>query len=44
MPKGDSLPTVWERPPHTKAKHDILTRYLGAWFGIFVICNRFGGV
>ena len=35
MPKGDSLPTVWERPPHTKAKHDILTRYLGAWFGIF---------
>lgn len=35
MPKGDSLPTVWPRPPHTKAKHDILTRYLGAWFGIF---------
>lgn len=35
MPKGDNLPTVWERPPHTKAKHDILTRYLGAWFGIF---------
>lgn len=35
MPKSDNLPTVWERPPHTKAKHDILTRYLGAWFGIF---------
>lgn len=35
MPKGDNLPTVWEKPPHTKAKHDILTRYLGAWFGIF---------
>lgn len=35
MPRGDSLPTVWERPPHTEAKHDILTRYLGAWFGIF---------
>ncbi|MFE3445994.1 three-Cys-motif partner protein TcmP [Nocardia sp. NPDC059180] len=35
MPRGDKLPTVWERPPHTKAKHDILTRYLGAWFGIF---------
>jgi three-Cys-motif partner protein len=35
VPKGDNLPTVWERPPHTKAKHDILTRYLGAWFGIF---------
>ncbi|MBF6097679.1 three-Cys-motif partner protein TcmP [Nocardia cyriacigeorgica] len=35
MAKRDSLPTVWTRPPHTKAKHDILTRYLGAWFGIF---------
>jgi three-Cys-motif partner protein len=35
VPRGDSLSTVWERPPHTKAKHDILTRYLGAWFGIF---------
>jgi three-Cys-motif partner protein len=35
VPKGDSLPTVWVRPAHTKAKHDILTRYLGAWFGIF---------
>lgn len=35
MASGDKLPTVWKRPPHTKAKHDILTRYLGAWFGIF---------
>lgn len=35
MPRGDRLPTVWTRPPHTKAKHDILTRYLGAWYGIF---------
>ncbi len=35
MAKGDNLPTVWELSPHTKAKHDILTRYLGAWFGIF---------
>lgn len=24
--------TVWEIEPHTKAKHDILRRYLGAWF------------
>jgi three-Cys-motif partner protein len=32
VPRGDRL---WKRPPHTKAKHDILTRYLGAWFGIF---------
>lgn len=35
MARSDRLPIVWERPPHTKAKHDILTRYLGAWFGIF---------
>lgn len=35
MSKIDKLPTVWNRPAHTKAKHDILTRYLGAWFGIF---------
>jgi len=35
LPKGDKLPAIWVRPPHTKAKHDILTRYLGAWFGIF---------
>jgi three-Cys-motif partner protein len=40
LPKGDSLPTVWERPPHTKAKHDILTRYLGAWFGIFGLAQH----
>lgn len=35
MYRGDSQPTVWTRQPHTKAKHDILERYLGAWFGIF---------
>lgn len=35
MSSGDGLPTRWPRPPHTKAKHDILTRYLGAWFAIF---------
>ena len=32
--RGDNLPTVWERPAHTKAKHDILVKYLQAWFGI----------
>jgi three-Cys-motif partner protein len=32
--RGDSLPTVWPRPAHTKAKHDILVKYLQAWFGI----------
>jgi three-Cys-motif partner protein len=26
--------TLWEIEPHTKAKHEILRRYLGAWFGI----------
>lgn len=26
--------TLWEIEPHTKAKHEILERYLGAWFGI----------
>lgn len=32
--RSDSLPTVWERPAHTKAKHDILVAYLQAWFAI----------
>ncbi|MEW6504419.1 MAG: three-Cys-motif partner protein TcmP [Chloroflexota bacterium] len=26
--------TLWKIEPHTKAKHEILGRYLGAWFGI----------
>ena len=26
--------TLWEMEPHTKAKHEILRRYLGAWFPI----------
>jgi len=33
--RGDKLPTRWGRPPHTKAKHDILVAYLHAWFAIF---------
>ena len=32
--------TVWEIKPHTRAKHEILKRYLGAWFPIL---NRFHG-
>ncbi len=32
--RGDSLATVWSRPAHTKAKHDILVKYLQAWFAI----------
>lgn len=31
----DDLPPVWEIPAHTSAKHEMLRRYLGAWFGIF---------
>lgn len=30
----DRTETVWELEPHTRAKHDLLRRYLGAWFGI----------
>ncbi len=26
--------TIWKLEPHTKAKHEILRRYLGAWFPI----------
>ncbi|MBA2952127.1 three-Cys-motif partner protein TcmP [Nocardioides sp. MAH-18] len=32
--RGDKLPTRWTRWPHTKAKHDLLVRYLQAWFPI----------
>ena len=28
------LGTIWEIRPHTKAKHEILKHYLGAWFPI----------
>ena len=30
---------VWERKPHTAAKHDILRRYLDAWFPILTRWN-----
>jgi three-Cys-motif partner protein len=32
--RGDKLATRWPRWPHTKAKHDLLVRYLQAWFPI----------
>jgi three-Cys-motif partner protein len=32
--------TLWELEPHTKAKHDILRRYLGAWFPILGTYHR----
>lgn len=44
MRKTDNLPTVWSQPPHTKAKHDILTRYLSAWFAIFGASPHYNGV
>lgn len=31
---GDSDGTVWAIEPHTQAKHELLTRYLDAWFPI----------
>lgn len=35
MPRrGDRLATRWPRWPHTKAKHDLLVKYLQAWFPI----------
>lgn len=44
MTRGDSLPTVWKQEPHTKAKHDLLTGYLGAWFGILGSSQHYGRV
>ncbi|MGB3696270.1 MAG: three-Cys-motif partner protein TcmP [Gordonia sp. (in: high G+C Gram-positive bacteria)] len=44
MPKIDSHPTVWPKQPHTQAKHDILVRYLGAWFAIFGASPYYTGV
>lgn len=32
--------TIWEIEQHTLAKHDILRRYLGAWFPILSTYNR----
>ena len=31
---ADNLPAIWERPPHTAAKHQILEAYLHAWMPI----------
>lgn len=32
--------TIWEIEPHTQAKHEILRRYLGAWFPILGKYNQ----
>lgn len=37
MPKPSE--TLWGIEPHTKAKHEILRRYLGAWFAILGSTN-----
>ncbi len=34
--------TVWAIKPHTKAKHEVLRRYLGAWFPIMKRVNPTG--
>lgn len=31
---ADNDPSKWEMPAHTRAKHEILTHYLGAWYPI----------
>jgi len=31
---------IWDIKPHTKSKHEILSRYLGAWFGIMGPINQ----
>ena len=35
--------TVWDRDPHTGAKHEMLRRYLAAWFPI-LLQGGFSGV
>ncbi len=35
MKRVDKLDDIWERPAHTAAKHELLARYLDAWFAIF---------
>lgn len=30
----DNQPTIWTLSHHTRAKHDLLRRYLGAWFPV----------
>ena len=34
------LPTVWSIEDHTKAKHELLRRYLGGWFPILAAYGR----
>lgn len=48
--RTDRLDTVWSQDPHTRAKHDLLVRYLAAWFPIMgrtqrraVVLDMFAG-
>lgn len=36
---GDSDPEKWDYPPHTQAKHAILSSYLDAWYPILASTN-----
>jgi three-Cys-motif partner protein len=36
---GDADPSKWDCPPHTKAKHQMLSRYLGGWYPILSSWN-----
>jgi len=40
MTSGRQSLELWDRPPHTGAKHDLLRIYLGAWFPIMAKFNR----
>lgn len=40
MRRGDKLDDIWDRPPHTAAKHELLGMYLDAWFAIFGQSNQ----
>lgn len=39
MPRQPKPVELWDRPPHTGAKHDLLRAYLGAWFPIMAKYN-----
>lgn len=48
--RRDKLDTVWDLAPHTRAKHKLLEKYLGAWFpmltryqGRVVVLDGFAG-
>ena len=52
MPSGKRKPVeLWEREPHTGAKHELLRYYMGAWYAImsttrhkrFVYYDAFSG-